>query len=57
VAGERDAPDTTFRIEATGDLDSDSASSAFVYNGALVDDGDNMLVILGANIEETDPDE
>jgi type IV pilus assembly protein PilA len=57
VSGDLGAPDTTFQVTAVGDLDADSQNSSFAYNGALVDDGDNMLVILGANIDEHDPEE
>lgn len=57
VSGDPDEPGSTFKIVARGDLDADSHDSTFAYNGALVSDGDNLLVILGANIEEDEPDE
>jgi hypothetical protein len=42
---------------ARGDLDADSTTSRFIYNGALISDGDTVLVVLGANISETNADD
>jgi type IV pilus assembly protein PilA len=48
---------TSFQVVARGDLDADSTTSRFIYNGALISDGDTVLVVLGANISETNADD
>lgn len=57
VDGDLATVNTTFTIAAKGDLDADSNESSFSYYGALVSDDKSVLVILGANIEELEPDE
>jgi type IV pilus assembly protein PilA len=57
VTGDGQAAGSSFVISAKGDLDADSKTSLFAYNGALVSDGENLIVILGANIDESEPDE
>jgi type IV pilus assembly protein PilA len=57
VTGDGQTAGSSFKISAKGDLDADSKNSLFEYNGALVSDGENLIVILGANIDEFEPDE
>lgn len=57
VNGDGQTTGSSFVISAKGDLDADSKTSLFEYNGALVSDGENLIVILGANIDELEPDE
>jgi type IV pilus assembly protein PilA len=48
---------STFDITAAGDLDGDTASSLFTYEGSIANDGGELVVILAPNIKESDPDE
>jgi hypothetical protein len=50
-------PGDWFAATALGDLDADGHVATFMYEGAIILDGTDLVVALGPNISEWDPDE